>query len=644
MIHFPPLVHYQGIIHRDIKPANLLWTDDTHTCVKISDFGVSHVSEMLVQGDASRTEEEALRTTVGSPAFIAPELCALADPGFPSPDSDLRQTSPPSTRGSDMSHYFATFSASAEPTQMGRIVAKVSRPDQSRKEMAKTREAPPIGKAIDVWALGVTLYATLFGRTPFTAETEFQLFNVIPFEEAPIYACMGLDRKPTQSEEGREVIDLLDRLLCKNPIKRISISEAKNHPWTLRNLANAQEWLQQTDPAHAPALTVTSEEVQQATAVRMGGQTSSRIGLKGSFRRAMTKFGNAVGVKQRRRSASSLSANMLERSDSSQSKPASRQPSSSKREANTHNSAQANVAAPSDTTHHLTKTISGSSAATSSSSPVLSRGPSRQVSQRSHASPRSLQENLLRVETCASQNRPRSAASLWSPASPEPETDAKPSLTRRVWDKFRSGGRAQNSEDDGSQSLQARLDYTSSAADDSDVRSVVSSQMGRNDAGPEAAGVARLLDRADFDSFGRRRISRGDEVQQDDLSDDSLSELEYEQSQPAFTFNEGRGWECRTSQPSGTTPEAAVRASPNVRTWPDAQLFTTATLLAEDENAIYSGEDADAEQESDRGEEDGLELNFSRRRRPTNPSDVGSPANTSAQTSRSGTPGRQASM
>jgi len=57
-------VHKNRIIHRDIKPENLLVTEDGS--VKISDFGVSHV----FHGD-----DDTLKRSAGSPAFLSPELC-----------------------------------------------------------------------------------------------------------------------------------------------------------------------------------------------------------------------------------------------------------------------------------------------------------------------------------------------------------------------------------------------------------------------------------------------------------------------------------------------------------------------------------------------------------------------------------------
>jgi serine/threonine protein kinase len=80
-------------------------------------------------------------------------------------------------------------------------------------------QRPPITKAIDVWALGVTLYCFVFGRCPFIADTEFELFfNVIP-------------RKPLEFPDdvplSDDLRDLLIRLLEKDATKRITLEEVK---------------------------------------------------------------------------------------------------------------------------------------------------------------------------------------------------------------------------------------------------------------------------------------------------------------------------------------------------------------------------------------------------------------------------------
>jgi serine/threonine protein kinase len=53
----------------------------------------------------------------------------------------------------------------------------------TRKKSMNHSNLPDIGKAIDVWAMGVTLYCFVFGRIPFEAESEFDLLNKIPSSE-----------------------------------------------------------------------------------------------------------------------------------------------------------------------------------------------------------------------------------------------------------------------------------------------------------------------------------------------------------------------------------------------------------------------------------------------------------------------------
>ncbi|OAD69205.1 protein kinase SSP1 related [Phycomyces blakesleeanus NRRL 1555(-)] len=161
-------LHYQGIIHRDIKPANLLLTSD-HVA-KISDFGVSYFNEVLA-GDAPACSAECLARidrelaeTAGTPAFFAPELCCAGE----------------------------------------------------------STSRPRITKAIDVWALGVTLYCFVFGQCPFIASTEFELFDTIPTEPLTF---------PDPNNIGFEIPDtlkdLIQRLLEKSPEDRITLEQVK---------------------------------------------------------------------------------------------------------------------------------------------------------------------------------------------------------------------------------------------------------------------------------------------------------------------------------------------------------------------------------------------------------------------------------
>ncbi|CAM0136147.1 unnamed protein product [Umbelopsis sp. WA50703] len=200
-------LHYQGIIHRDIKPANLLLTSDR--VVKISDFGVSYFSELLagdvhsytdVDDAASRSRiARELAKTAGSPAFFAPELCTVGD-------------------------------------------ETISR----------------ITKAIDVWALGVTLYCLVFGKCPFEAETEYELFKIIPRQELEFPLDIPV-------EDGLK--DLLRKLLTKDVDQRITLEQVRNHPWVTADLEDPEQWKEEADPRHYKAVEVTDEEVSRAVTI-----------------------------------------------------------------------------------------------------------------------------------------------------------------------------------------------------------------------------------------------------------------------------------------------------------------------------------------------------------------------------------------
>lgn len=265
-------MHYQGIIHRDIKPANLLWTED-HSTVKISDFGVSHVSEALMRcsddEDHHRDhvchgeDDKALRKTAGSPAFFAPELCFPAE-ATPTPNAHHGSSAALSRMGTrdsvglnsirgdaESETYFprgvdgtrltptssgANFTPPTSPNGLPLSTVVISRP-LPPPSPSRPRTRPPVGRGIDVWALGVTLYCLLFGDTPFTARTEYELYNVIVREGIRVPEKMGREGAWTgvgqgwpgcgTGEEGREVVDLLGRLLEKDPTKRITLEEVK---------------------------------------------------------------------------------------------------------------------------------------------------------------------------------------------------------------------------------------------------------------------------------------------------------------------------------------------------------------------------------------------------------------------------------
>lgn len=274
-------LHHQGIIHRDIKPANLLYAKDG--TIKISDFGVSHYSHALRGSDGedepTYLDEHELAKTAGSPAFFAPELCYGGTDTPPTGDHPEFKFRVVDDAGSRLS----VASTGSRPESPGSILFRKNR--------------PPITQAIDVWALGVTLYCFLFGRVPFDSASEYALFNIIPREDYEVPETMGADR--TRDEDA---LDLLRQLLTKDPLKRISLDEVKRHPFVLRGIADKNAWLARTDPAVGTFVTVSNDEV--AAAVTNSGSFRDRVrktmaSIKKSFGRSQEPSSPRPGLSRK---------------------------------------------------------------------------------------------------------------------------------------------------------------------------------------------------------------------------------------------------------------------------------------------------------------------------------------------------------
>jgi hypothetical protein len=110
-------LHSRGVVHRDFKPENLLLAGDE--TAKISDFGSAKAYDETALSSAD--DGGGHGTTVGTPAFTAPELC-------------LSEKSP---------------------------------------------HAPAIPFAADIWSLGVTLFYMWYGQAPFLARSVFEMYDAI---------------------------------------------------------------------------------------------------------------------------------------------------------------------------------------------------------------------------------------------------------------------------------------------------------------------------------------------------------------------------------------------------------------------------------------------------------------------------------
>ncbi|XP_037588611.1 calcium/calmodulin-dependent protein kinase kinase 1 [Cebus imitator] len=146
------------------------------------------------------------------------------------------------------------------------------------------------GKALDVWATGVTLYCFVYGKCPFIDDYILALHRKIKNEPVVF---------PEEPKISEELKDLILKMLDKNPETRIGVPDIKLHPWVTKN---GEEPLP-SEEEHCSVVEVTEEEVKNS--VRLIPSWTTVILVKSMLRKR--SFGNPFEP-QARREERSMSA------------------------------------------------------------------------------------------------------------------------------------------------------------------------------------------------------------------------------------------------------------------------------------------------------------------------------------------------
>eukprot|EP00698_Gefionella_okellyi_P004263 TRINITY_DN13956_c0_g1_i1.p1 TRINITY_DN13956_c0_g1~~TRINITY_DN13956_c0_g1_i1.p1 ORF type:complete len:420 (-),score=88.23 TRINITY_DN13956_c0_g1_i1:40-1227(-) len=88
------------------------------------------------------------------------------------------------------------------------------------------------GAPVDMWSVGVVLFVLLAGYLPFDAEDDDTLFSAIRSSQPAYHLYPSLWRSVSDGAK-----DLIGKLFVRDPLKRLTATQALQHPW-LKNQAS----------------------------------------------------------------------------------------------------------------------------------------------------------------------------------------------------------------------------------------------------------------------------------------------------------------------------------------------------------------------------------------------------------------------
>ncbi|CAA2965098.1 serine/threonine-protein kinase OXI1-like [Olea europaea var. sylvestris] len=194
-------LHGLGIVYRDLKPENVMIQENGH--LMLVDFDLS--TKLSAKSPEIRSESKLKSSPKSEPGKkkkkMISHLLKFRDSGISPADSVHQNES-----GGD--------TVDTESDSVEKSNSFVGTEDYVAPEII-------LGNghdfAVDWWCLGVMLYEMLYGKTPFRGENRKETFYRI------------LSKPPDLTGEITPLRDLIGKLLEKDPRKRISVNEIKNH-------------------------------------------------------------------------------------------------------------------------------------------------------------------------------------------------------------------------------------------------------------------------------------------------------------------------------------------------------------------------------------------------------------------------------
>ncbi|KAL1871730.1 hypothetical protein VTK73DRAFT_1870 [Phialemonium thermophilum] len=79
------------------------------------------------------------------------------------------------------------------------------------------------GRAADIWSMGISLYCLRYGKIPFIRDSVPDMLQAIRTEQVQL-----------PPGEDEDFVDLMNKILEKDPDKRITMDELREHPWVTK--------------------------------------------------------------------------------------------------------------------------------------------------------------------------------------------------------------------------------------------------------------------------------------------------------------------------------------------------------------------------------------------------------------------------
>lgn len=189
-------MHSHGVVHRDLKPENIMLSDKTAQAeILIADFGLGR---FISKGS------QVMETVCGTHHYLV--RCAI-----------LLQSSEP----------LPTAAASMSQSLVAAVRAK-ERASVQAPELVKCDrgEMHAYDRSVDVWGIGLIAFIMLFGYNPFLRESNMATHEAI-------VTCKY--NFPKDDNASKLAKDLIRKMVCLDPGKRISLEGALNHPYFKEN-------------------------------------------------------------------------------------------------------------------------------------------------------------------------------------------------------------------------------------------------------------------------------------------------------------------------------------------------------------------------------------------------------------------------